>query len=138
MRSACRRRPRWSRLQKAYKQRPSAATFAQFGTTAGTTGTRPPCRLVFAASCEIARVLRPGGVATVHHAGRRERRARRGPMSALLFANLARERGLEVERLFDSWGRGRHDVKNFGDVITVLRRPLGAGLRRPDGEPGGG
>jgi len=74
-------------------------------------------------------VLRPGGVATGHYAGRRERRARRGPMSALLFANLARERGLEVERQFDSWGRGRHDVKNFGDVITVLRRPLGAGLR---------
>jgi len=49
MRSGCRRRPGWSRLQKAYKQRPGAATFAQFGTPSGTTGTRPPCRLVFAA-----------------------------------------------------------------------------------------
>ena len=48
MRSACRRRPGWSRLQKAYKQRPSPATFAYFGTTAGTMGTRPPCRLVLA------------------------------------------------------------------------------------------
>jgi len=87
---------------------------------------------------EIARVLRPGGGATVHHAGRRERRARRGPMSALLFANLARERGLDVERQFDSWGGGRHDVKVFGDVITVLRRPSAPGLGPPDGPPGGG
>lgn len=78
---------------------------------------------------EIARVLRPGGVATVHHSGRRERRARRGPMSALLFANLARERGLAVERQFDSWGGGRHDVKVFGDVITVVRRPAGPSSR---------
>jgi len=72
---------------------------------------------------EIARVLRPGGVATIHHAGRRERRGRRAPMTGTLLANLAREAGLVVERQFDSWGGGRHDVRVFGDVISVLRRP---------------
>jgi len=87
---------------------------------------------------EIARVLRPGGIATVHHAGRRERRARRGPMTALLFANLARERRLEVERQFDSWGGGGHDVKVFGDVITVLRRPPEPALAGPDEPQRGG
>lgn len=72
---------------------------------------------------ETARVLRPGGVACVHHSGGRNRRGWRAPMSARLFAALAGERGLEVERQFDSWGAGRHDVRPFGDVISVLRAP---------------
>ena len=74
---------------------------------------------------EMARVLRAGGVATIHHAGRRERRGRRAPMTAALFASLAREAGLIVERQFDSWGGGRHHVRAFGDVISVLRQPGG-------------
>lgn len=48
---------------------------------------------------EIARVLRPGGVATVHHAGRRERRARRGPMSALRRAHFTLCRAIPGFRL---------------------------------------
>jgi ubiquinone/menaquinone biosynthesis C-methylase UbiE len=73
---------------------------------------------------EIARVLRPGGVGVVHHAGRRDLRAWRSPMSAPLFASLSRERGLAVERQFDSWGDGRYDVRKHRDVITVVRKPV--------------
>lgn len=72
---------------------------------------------------EVARVLRPGGVATIHHSGRRDRRGWRAPMTARLFANLAADRGLVVERQFDSWEDGRFDVRPFGDVITRVRAP---------------
>lgn len=72
---------------------------------------------------EVARVLRPGGAATVHHSGRRERRGWRAPMSARLFASLAEESGLEVERQFDSWEDGRFDVRIFGDMMTVMTAP---------------
>jgi SAM-dependent methyltransferase len=77
---------------------------------------------------EIARVLRPGGVAAIHHADGRNRgnqpsrRGWRAPMSAHLFAVLARERGLTVERQLRSWSDGRFGLDAYGDVITVLRR----------------
>jgi ubiquinone/menaquinone biosynthesis C-methylase UbiE len=75
---------------------------------------------------EIARVLRPGGVALIHHSGRFSRGAGwRSPMTAHLFANLARERGLEVARQFDSWADGRFGVRTNGDVVTVLLAPAG-------------
>ena len=74
---------------------------------------------------EVARVLRPGGVAVIHHSGRRDRRGWRAPMTARLFANLADERGLAVESQYDSWEGGRFDVRPFGDVITRLRAPGG-------------
>jgi SAM-dependent methyltransferase len=80
---------------------------------------------------EIARVLRPGGVAAIHHADGRNRGAVpsragwRAPMSAGLFAALARERGLELERQIRSWSDGRHDLGAFADVITVLRARSG-------------
>jgi ubiquinone/menaquinone biosynthesis C-methylase UbiE len=78
---------------------------------------------------EIARVLRPGGIAAIHHADGRNRGLApsrsgwRAPMTAELFASLARERGLEVERVVRSFGAGRHALGGFGDAITVLRRP---------------
>jgi SAM-dependent methyltransferase len=89
---------------------------------------------------QIARVLVPGGVAVIHHADGRNRgelpsRAGwRSPMSAGLFAVLAAERGLSVERQLSSWSDGRHDLGAFADVISVLRRDHG----RPDisGGPG--
>jgi SAM-dependent methyltransferase len=83
---------------------------------------------------EIARVLRPGGVAAIHHADGRNRGAVpsragwRAPMSAGLFAALGRERGLELERQIRSWSDGRHDLGAFADVITVLRAPGGQNL----------
>lgn len=71
---------------------------------------------------EIARVLRPGGVAVIHHSGRSQRGQGgwRSPMTAKLFANLARERGLAIDRQFDTWRGGRFGVRANGDVITVL------------------
>lgn len=78
---------------------------------------------------EIARVLRPGGVAAIHHADGRNRgllRSRRGwraPMTAALFASLARENGLEVDRVIRSFGAGPDALGAFADAITVLRRP---------------
>lgn len=72
---------------------------------------------------EIHRVLRGGAVALIHHTGRRDRTGWRSPMSKSLFANLAREHGLVVERQFDRWGDGRYGVYRQGDVVTVLRRP---------------
>jgi SAM-dependent methyltransferase len=77
---------------------------------------------------EIARVLRPGGVAAIHHADGRNRGNQpsrggwRAPMSAHLFAVLARERGLTVERQLHSWLDGRFGLDAYGDAITVLRR----------------
>jgi SAM-dependent methyltransferase len=77
---------------------------------------------------EIARVLRPGGVAAIHHADGRNRghvasrRGWRAPMSAHLFATLARNRGLTVQRQLRSWSDGRFDLGAYGDVITVMRR----------------
>ena len=85
---------------------------------------------------EVARVLAPGGVAVIHHADGRNRGLQpsrngwRAPMSRGLFAALASERGLAVERQFDSWGPGgRYDLSGYGDVITVLRQPSGARRR---------
>ena len=73
---------------------------------------------------EVARVLRPGGSAVIHHSGRLQRfPGWRSPMTAVLFAQLAREHGLEVTRQFDSWSNGRFGVRTNDDVITVLRAP---------------
>jgi SAM-dependent methyltransferase len=79
---------------------------------------------------EIARVLVPGGRAVIHHAdGRNRGRAPsrlgwRSPMSRGLFAHLAAEAGLVVERQFDSWGAsGEFDVAAYADAITIVGRP---------------
>jgi SAM-dependent methyltransferase len=76
---------------------------------------------------EIARVLAPGGVAVIHHADGRNRgllpsrHGWRAPMSRELFASLAAERGLRVERQVDSWGPGgQHDLSAYADVITII------------------
>ena len=77
---------------------------------------------------EIARVLRPGGVAVIHHADGRNRGALpsrhgwRTPMSARLFGRMAAARGFTVERQLRSWSGGRFDLSAYHDAITVLRR----------------
>jgi SAM-dependent methyltransferase len=79
---------------------------------------------------EIARVLRPGGLAVIHHAdGRNRGRAPsrqgwRAPMSRGLFGRLAGDAGLAIERQFDSWGAsGEFDLAAYADAISVVRRP---------------
>jgi ubiquinone/menaquinone biosynthesis C-methylase UbiE len=78
---------------------------------------------------EIARVLRPGGVAVIHHSDGRNRgrllsrHGWRAPMSRELFAALAQPRGLALTRQIDSWGEdGQFDLAAFADVISVCRR----------------
>jgi ubiquinone/menaquinone biosynthesis C-methylase UbiE len=76
---------------------------------------------------EIARVLRPGGVAAIHHADGRNRGAApsrtgwRAPMTTTLFAALARKRGLDVKKQLHDWSAGRHGLGAYHDAITVLR-----------------
>jgi SAM-dependent methyltransferase len=78
---------------------------------------------------EIARVLRPGGVAAIHHADGRNRGAApsragwRAPMTTRLFAALARRRGLEVRQQVRDWSAGRHGLGAYHDAITVLNAP---------------
>jgi SAM-dependent methyltransferase len=78
---------------------------------------------------EIARVLKPGGVAVVHHADGRNRgqlpsrQGWRSPMSRRLLAALATGRGLVVERQFDAWGPdGGYDLSAYADAITLCRK----------------
>lgn len=79
---------------------------------------------------EIARVLKPGAFALIHHAGRWQRSGWRAPMTSKLFRALATERNLEVEAQFDRWGNG-FNVHASHDVITVLRRRKGSDLQLP-------
>jgi ubiquinone/menaquinone biosynthesis C-methylase UbiE len=102
---------------------------------------------------EVARVLRPGGRAVIHHAGMRAWTVPLGPVTSRLgkpgqlaqrLAGQGRLRrtgnrsavsraamrkwvmdaGLVPERQCQSWGdRGQYDVRRFGDWITVARKP---------------
>ena len=86
---------------------------------------------------EVARVLRPGGVAVIHHADGRNlgdlpsRGGWRSPMSRHLFATLAEQRGLAVEAQIDSWGaNGCYNLSAYHDAITVCRKsPSTTGFR---------
>lgn len=70
---------------------------------------------------DVKRVLRDGGQAVIHHSGRRDSEGWRAPMTGALFATLAREAGLGVERQFDTWDDERYGVRKQGDVMTQLR-----------------
>jgi SAM-dependent methyltransferase len=76
---------------------------------------------------EIARVLKPGGVAVIHHANGRNRghiasrQGWRSPMTVELFAALARDRALNVTGVIDHWSQGTHDLGAYHDAITVLQ-----------------
>jgi SAM-dependent methyltransferase len=77
---------------------------------------------------EIARVLRPGGRAVIHHAraGREDDSVdvgQRSSMTARLFAEMASASGLALLEQFDSWGDGgRFKVTTAWDVISVVGR----------------
>lgn len=74
---------------------------------------------------EIARVLRPGGVAVIHHAdGRNQgvapsRQGWRAPMSVDLFSALAKSHGLRSERVIRDWSAGQHRLDAYADAISV-------------------
>ena len=76
----------------------------------------------------IARCLRPGGRAVIHHAGAGGARdaadvGMRGDMTAAQFAALVRRHGLTLVEQFDSWGPGgRHQVPWKWDVVSVFDR----------------
>lgn len=102
---------------------------------------------------DFRRVLKPGGVAVIHHANRRHSTlwlapirqwgpaftylyraisigvqeridGWRSPVSGRLFARMAREAGLEVTEQFQRWGEGdRYGVPRHNDLVTVMRRP---------------
>lgn len=102
---------------------------------------------------DLARVLKPGGEAVIHHAGRRDAMLPfdgirqwgpfflksynllslgvwsttdgwRSAISRERFARLARAAGLEVRNQQQTFGPGdAFAVRRFGDWITTLRRP---------------
>lgn len=102
---------------------------------------------------EIARVLRPGGYAVLHHAdklalglalapkaagygragklltqvasqGRVRDSGNRSDVSAAMVAGMARSAGLHVAQQTDRWGPGgKYTVAKYHDAITVLRAP---------------
>ncbi|MDD2676570.1 MAG: class I SAM-dependent methyltransferase [Methylacidiphilaceae bacterium] len=104
---------------------------------------------------ELGRVLRPGGSAVLHHAGRRhwalglsflrDRGTRgrrfyqwlsmgrmhdddgwRSDISAWLVRSMARHAGLRVIRQMRWWGSNRrYGVPRYGDWISLLERPAG-------------
>ncbi len=102
---------------------------------------------------EMRRVLRPGGLAVIHHANRRHwtlplhgmrqlgprgatlyrylslgldevQDGWRSPVSARRFRSLAKAAGLEVVEQLSRWGDGdRYGVPRFRDRVSVLRNP---------------
>ncbi len=74
---------------------------------------------------EIARILRPGGQAVVHHAA--SGGVQGGWRSGLTreeFTEMVVGAGLKVVEQFDSWGdSGEFAVPEQGDLITVIRKP---------------
>lgn len=77
---------------------------------------------------EIARVLRPGGRAVIHHAaagddGEAQQVAMRSRMTREMFAAVAQNSGLELVEQFDSWGPdGRFKVPMKWDVVSVIEK----------------
>lgn len=77
---------------------------------------------------EIARVMRPGAHAVIHHAaaGREGDAAdlgQRSNITAERFAEMARQQGLTVLEQFDSWGPdGRFKLSTSWDVISIVEK----------------
>lgn len=81
---------------------------------------------------EIARVLKPGGIAIIHHSNvadltghsQEDAEGWRAPMTAALFAELARAAGLTVEDQFVYWDAEKKiGVPRLGDRVTRLKKP---------------
>ena len=74
---------------------------------------------------EFARVLRPGGLAVVHHAaGGGLQGGWRSAMTKEEFNEIANQAGFTVVEQFDSWGpSGEFVVPEQQDLISVIRKP---------------
>jgi ubiquinone/menaquinone biosynthesis C-methylase UbiE len=74
---------------------------------------------------EFARVLRPGGLATIHHAaGGGLQGGWRSDMTTEEFAGIAERARFHVIEQFDSWGAsGEFVLSTHGDMISVIRKP---------------
>lgn len=76
---------------------------------------------------EFVRVLRPGGVAVIHHGGvAGERGGWRSDLTASAFAEALARHGLPVVEQFDSWTDAgmRYEIGPYGDFITVFKKPV--------------
>jgi SAM-dependent methyltransferase len=74
---------------------------------------------------EFARVLRPGGSATIHHAaGGGLQGGWRSGLTRQQFNDIAQSVGFNVIEQFDSWGgSGEFAVPEKLDLISVIRKP---------------
>lgn len=74
---------------------------------------------------EMKRVLRPGGIAIIHHAD--EGGIAGGWRSSLYrkdINNFLEQNGLHLVDQFDSWGEGgQYHVRYYNDLITVFSQP---------------
>jgi ubiquinone/menaquinone biosynthesis C-methylase UbiE len=73
---------------------------------------------------EVARVMRPGARAVIHHAGKGgvdDPTTWRSSMTATLFAELLQEAGLRLISQVESWGDG-FETPVSGDVVTIFER----------------
>lgn len=75
---------------------------------------------------EIARVLRPGGRAVIHHAGEGGTEGGwRSNMTASLFAGFVADNGLRLCEQLDRWGpEASFHLPDRGDIVTVFARPV--------------
>jgi SAM-dependent methyltransferase len=77
---------------------------------------------------EIARVMRPGAHAVIHHAaagrdGDSADLGQRSNMTGQRFAEIVRQEGLSLLEQFDSWGPGgRFKLTEPWDVISVVQK----------------
>lgn len=77
---------------------------------------------------EIARVMRPGAHAVIHHAaagrdGDAADLGQRSNMTAERFTELARQQGLALIEQFDSWGPdGQYKLTEIWDVVSVVEK----------------
>jgi len=81
---------------------------------------------------EFVRVLKPGGVAVVHHgAVGGEQGGWRSNLTGDALRQMVSDRHLDLERAFDRWNDGQADhTLKFGDQISVIRKlPADASVR---------
>jgi len=78
---------------------------------------------------ELARVMRPGGRAIIHHAKEGGKATGlpadgwRSHMTADLFNEMLDKHRLKLVEQFDSWGPGgRFDVRKYRDVVSVFEK----------------